>query len=489
VTEPKSYHQVVNGQKLHIVEEGRPGRQIALLIHGWSSSWYAMSPLLGLLSQRFRALAVDLPGYGESPPFSDRTTISAYAELLADLIVDLTEEPVVLVGHSMGGMIGLTLALRYPALVERMVLISPTISGHLSPYINFVVSPITLLERFGLGSLIVSAFERTMVGITDRIMRPASYAQRTGITREQHARLQEDVRRPGQGRVRAECFFAMRDNDLSEELGKVQVPALVLWGAEDNTVPLRDAGIVADQWPDADLRILPKAGHWPHFERADVTRRQVAAYLGLPRFSDDLHETIEDSQWARTREAAQFLALSDLGNELNLAQRMRLAAQCRRRTYEPQDVIVRTNDPGDELFIIQSGSVEVWSPADPRYRVGDRSRLLHTYEPGTMVGEFALLDQGRRSADLIAGPEGATVLGLTRGRLLALCEDDAVLGAQLLWNFSRAVGKRARLINEQRTQILRRREEAAKVTRPLTESELQAVRRPQFELQPATRDI
>ena len=178
-----------------MVEQGRPNRQVALLIHGWSSSWYAMSPLLGLLAQRFRAIAVDLPGYGESPPFSQRTTISAYVDLLADLIVDLTDEPVVLVGHSMGGMISLTLALRYPALVERMVLISPTISGRLSPYINFVVSPITLLERFGLGSWIVSAFERTMMGLTDRIMRPASYAQRSGITREEHARLQADVRR------------------------------------------------------------------------------------------------------------------------------------------------------------------------------------------------------------------------------------------------------------------------------------------------------
>jgi CRP-like cAMP-binding protein len=280
----------------------------------------------------------------------------------------------------------------------------------------------------------------------------------------------------------------MRDNDLSEQLKEIQVPALVLWGAEDNTVPLRDAGIVADEWPDADLRILPKAGHWPHFENAATIQRQVAAYLGLPRFSDDLHESIEDNEWARIREAAQFLAHSDLGNELNLAQRMRLAAQCRHRTYKPRDVIVRTNEPGDELFIIQSGNVEVWSAADARYRMAENSQLLHTFEPGTMVGEFALLDQGRRTADLVAGTEGATVLGLTRGRLLALCEDDAVLGAQLLWNFSRAVGKRARLINEQRAEILAKREDA-RATRPLRDLETQPAHRGQFEFQPTRQEI
>ena len=286
----------------------------------------------------------------------------------------------------------------------------------------------------------------------------------------------------------------MRDNDLSGQLGSFMVPALVLWGAEDNTVPLRDAGIVADEWPEADLRILPKAGHWPHFENAEVTRRQVAAYLGLPRFSDDLHESIEDSEWARIREAAQFLAHSDLGNELNLAQRMRLAAQCRQRTYKPREVIVRTNEPGDELFIIQSGVIEVWTPTNTRHRLAKDAQLLATFEPGKMVGEFALLDQGRRTADLVAGPEGATVLGLTRSRLQALCEDDAVLGAQLLWNFSRAIGKRARLINEQRAEILARRE-AARVTRPLSELETSrmplppAINQIPLELQPARREM
>jgi len=484
VAEVKSYNRIVNGQSVHLVEQGRPHRQIALLIHGWSSSWYAMSPLMGILAQRFRVIAVDLPGYGESPPFPYRATIPAYADLLANLVVDLTDDPVVLVGHSMGGMISLTLALNYPSLVERMVLLSPTISGRLSSYINMVVRPITLLERFGLGSLVVSAFERTMIGLTDRIMRPASFAQRSGITSEEHKRLQEDVRRPGQGRVRAECFFAMRASDLSGMLKNVPVPALVLWGAEDNTVPLRDAGIVADEWPQADLRILPKAGHWPQFERDDTTRRQVAAYLGLPRFSDDLNTDMEDGEWARIRETAQFLAHSMLGDELNLAQRMRLAAQCRQLDLESREVFVRTNEVGDEVFIVQSGTIEVWSSSSWPDQQEPGAQLLATFGPGKMVGEMALLDRGRRTADLKAGPDGAVVLGLTQSRLLALCEDDAVLGSQLLWNFARAVGSRTRLINEQRQRILLGRVENPRATRRLLMPEPEPVPHRQLDLEP-----
>jgi pimeloyl-ACP methyl ester carboxylesterase/CRP-like cAMP-binding protein len=437
--------QPVNVQ-LHAVEEGQPNRQVALMIHGWSSSWYAMSPLVGLLSQRFRAVAVDLPGYGASPPLSERVTIPAYADILADFIEKVSDGPVVLVGHSMGGMISLTLALRYPVLVERMVLIDPTISGRLSDYINLFVSPITLLERFGLGSFIVSALERAMVGLTDRIMRPVSYAERSGITREDHSRLQADVRRPGQGRVRAECFFAMRENDLRGSLGKIEAPALVLWGAEDNTVPLRDAGVVADEWPQADLRIIPKAGHWPHFETPDITRRQIASFLGLPLSSAAIHTPVDDEELMLTREVAQFLAHSDLGRDLNLAQRTRLAAQCRQRIYRPLNDIVSTDETGSELYIIQAGTVEVWQDPENIGREPQNLQRVATMRPGQVVGEFSMLDEGLRSADLRAGPEGATILALERERLLALCEDDAVLGTRLLWNIAVTISQRARFM-------------------------------------------
>lgn len=436
----------INGHQIHAVEEGDTDRQVALLIHGWSSSWYAMSPLLGLLSQRFRAIAVDLPGYGASSPMHERVTIPAYAELLTDFIERVSDGPVVLVGHSMGGMISLTIALHHPILVERMVLLGPTISGRLSQYINLVVSPITILERFGLGSLLVSTMEQLLVGVTDRLMRPASFAERTGITREDYARIRADIRRPGQGKVRAECFFAMRDHDLTGQVGQIKAPALVLWGAEDNTVPLRDAGVVADEWPAADLRILPKAGHWPHFERPAITRRQIAAYLGLPRFSDQLHQPVDDEEMATIQEVAQFLAHSDVGNDLNMAQRIRLAGQCRQRVYPPQADIVKAAEAGNDLYIVQEGTVEVWSDPERPGQIPDDPHKVTTLRPGQITGELAMLDQGVRSADLIAGPEGATVLSLSRDRLLALCEDDAVLGTRLLWNISVAMSQRVRFI-------------------------------------------
>lgn len=272
----------IDDQAIHVKEEGAADRQIALFIHGWSSSWYALSPIFQEFNRRYRVMAVDLPGYGESPRLKERTTIPAYADLLAKLIREVTDKPIVLIGHSMGGMISLTLTLRHPELVERMILICPTISGKLSMFINMFVSPITFLERSVITNRFISAFEPYFIQITDRLMRPASFADRTEIKEDEYTHLRADARRPGQGRVRAECYRAMRENDLRGKLSQVNKPALVIWGMEDNTVPLRDASVVATEWPDADLRMIPNAGHWPQFETPVITRRYVKAFMGTP---------------------------------------------------------------------------------------------------------------------------------------------------------------------------------------------------------------
>jgi pimeloyl-ACP methyl ester carboxylesterase/CRP-like cAMP-binding protein len=436
----------VGDQEIYAQEAWSPDRQKAVLIHGWSSSSYAMSPLTALLSQRFSSVAVDLPGYGRSPPLSTRATIHGYAELLVELIEQISDGPVVLVGHSMGGMISLTIALHHPEVVERMVLLCPTISGRLSNTINIFVSPINFIERFGLGQTLVSAVERTYVGVTDRLMRPVSFADRTGIAEKDYYRLRADARRTGEGRVRAQCFSAMRENNLSQKIGQIETPAMVLWGAEDNTVPLRDAGLVADEWPDADLRIIPKAGHWPHFETPDTTNRLISAYLGLPLLSDSLRAPVDDKELASIRENARFLAHSRIGEGMTLAQRTRLAAQLATRTFAPGRSLVHRTADRQEMYIVREGTVEVWTLPDPSDNKDDPSRKVDSLKPGQMAGELSMLDQGLRTADLIAGPEGATVLALDRERLLALSEDDPELGSRLLWNIAIVMSQRVRFI-------------------------------------------
>ena len=271
---------VINGVEINVHEEGDRS-QLALLIHGWSSSWFGMSPLLPYLTPRCRCLVVDLPGYGKSPRMEQRVTIPLYAELMAALIQQETDRPAVLFGHSMGGMIAITIAQRYPELVERLVLICPTISGDLSFEIKVGLAPFVVLERYPVTGALITLLE-PLVPLTDRLLRPALFADRSQIRPEDYERIKSDTRRRDQGRIRAECYRAMREHDLRGKIGDIDKPTLCIWGMEDNTVPLRDASVVAQEWHDADLRIIPNAGHWPHFETPETTERYIRSFLSTP---------------------------------------------------------------------------------------------------------------------------------------------------------------------------------------------------------------
>jgi len=79
------------------------------------------------------------------------------------------------------------------ARVDRLVLLAPTISGRLSFWINAFVAPITMLERHAIASRALAALEPYMIGVTDRLMRPASFAERSEISQADYERLRADV--------------------------------------------------------------------------------------------------------------------------------------------------------------------------------------------------------------------------------------------------------------------------------------------------------
>ena len=124
-------------------------------------------------------------------------------------------------------------------------------------------------------------------------------------------------------------------------------------------------------------------------------------------------------------------------------------------------------------YIIQRGVVEVWKDPEgiePRLTTHQQLQHMANLHPGQITGELALFDKEKRSADLIAGPEGVTLLTINREKLLALGEDDAVLGTRLMWNMSTAMSKRVRFVlwqlnraEERRLETLKRQSNASEL--------------------------
>ncbi len=436
----------INGQDIHVEEVGPEHGPIAILIHGWSSSWFTWKPILPSLSKRYRCIAIDLPGFGKSPAPTERPTIAGYADLAAKLIEEFSDRAVLVLGHSMGGQIAATLALRFPVLVEKLVLLNPALSGRLSTRVNLTMKPHVMAERFRFAEWLLYQAAKTRLDYTDHLLKPTNFAERAQISAQDYARIREDARRRGQGRMRAACFIAMQEGDLRGRLGSIEPPSLVLWGAEDNIVPLRDAGAVAAEWPNADLRIIPNAGHWPQFEQTDATLRHIAHFLGLPPDISGEDWNV-DQDLAHIQDTAHFLNNSEIGGELTESQRLRLAALVHSHGYSAGEKIALMNSDGSEMFIVKAGTLEVWLTA------GAEPVRLAFMQAGQVAGELALLEGKARSAELRAGPQGVQLLALTQAALTTLAEEDPSMGMRMMQNLAISLGKRLRHQNWRATRV------------------------------------
>jgi pimeloyl-ACP methyl ester carboxylesterase/CRP-like cAMP-binding protein len=445
----KTYTITVNDQPVHIQESGPEHGPVAVLIHGWSSSSFTWAPILPVLNRRYRCIAIDLPGFGRSPRPSARPTIADYADLVAQIIETFKDDDgtALVLGHSMGGQIAAKLALQHPMLVERLVLLNPALSGRLSTRVNLLMGPHVMVERFRVLEWLLYVAAKTPLDYTDWLLKPTNFAERAMVSEADYTRIRADARRRGQGRTRAACFVAMRDGDLRGQLDKIETPMLVIWGAEDNIVPLRDAGVVAAELPGADLRIIPNAGHWPQFEQTDATLRHISLFLGLPPQVGDLPELNQDM--VRLQEIAQFLNNSEIGGSerggmLNEAQRLRLAALVDMRGYRTGEQIVSENTNGNEMYIVMGGTLEVWLAAGTSAGERREAVQLAVIRAGQVAGELALLEGTARSADMRAGEQGATVLALTQEALAKLAEEDPSMGMQMMRNLAVSLGRRLR---------------------------------------------
>ena len=268
---PKNAYVSALGVNLHYQDTGPSKNAIPILfLHGFGASLQTWDTWAQALSEDYRVISVDLPGFGltgEDPSgiYTDQRSV----EVLEAFLKELNIPKVVLVGNSMGGKFAWQFAARYPNQVSKLVLISP--DGYASPGIEYGKK----IEVPAIADLYRYFFSRMFLVMN---LNPA-YANPNTLNDALVNRYYDLMLAPG---VRGAILGRMQQTVLQDpvpSLSSIQVPTLLIWGEKDAFIPIRNSNDYLKVMPNAKRVSLPNIGHLPQEEQPSIGLAALKDFL------------------------------------------------------------------------------------------------------------------------------------------------------------------------------------------------------------------
>jgi pimeloyl-ACP methyl ester carboxylesterase len=268
---PKNAYVSALGVNLHYQDTGPSKNAIPILfLHGFGASLQTWETWAQVLSEDYRVISVDLPGFGltgEDPSgiYTDQRSV----EVLEAFLKELKITKVVLVGNSMGGKFAWQFAARYPNQVAKLVLISP--DGYASPGIEYGKKP----DVPAIADLYRYFFSKTFLAMN---LEPA-YANPKTLNDALVNRYYDLMLAPG---VRGAILARMQQTVLQDpvpSLASIQVPTLLIWGEKDAFIPISNSNDYLKVMPNAKRVSLPNIGHLPQEEQPSIGLAALKEFL------------------------------------------------------------------------------------------------------------------------------------------------------------------------------------------------------------------
>ena len=251
-----------------------------LLVHGLASSmitWYCN--MSALAEAGFTAIALDLPGYGDSELADHRGYApESAAHFLAEFASELGIERFSVVGNSAGGLIAGVTALEYPDRVDNVVLVAAAGLGRRLSW------PLRLITIPVLGELIYKPHMISKAAMVKRIFfRPPEILDDI-LPEMLRVRCLPHAPQVMLRSVRSGVnLLGLRpEHHILHRLRDIPVPLLAVWGEEDLVIPPVKASDVKRALPESTVHVLTECGHWPHMEKPDEFNRILTEFLSRP---------------------------------------------------------------------------------------------------------------------------------------------------------------------------------------------------------------
>lgn len=256
--------ELPSGTTVSWVEHGPADAPVVLLVHGLGASWRVWLENLPTLGQQHRVVAVDLPGFGDSPVDPRVVRASEYATVVAELLAHQGISSVVAVGNSFGGWVCAELARSRPELVRGLVLVAAAgIPGTRTERMK-VVGTLKVADRLAP----LGCRQRETIARRPRLRRSALgflVARGDLLAPDLAIHLLPEEPSPVFRTVLERAVLDWSE-DWLREISRLDVPALVVWGELDRQLPLRHAHRWTRLLRGSTLVTVPGAGHMPMLE-------------------------------------------------------------------------------------------------------------------------------------------------------------------------------------------------------------------------------
>lgn len=236
-----------------------------ILLHGWLGSWYLWQETMGFLGKYYRTYALDFWGFGESGKKRETYAVQDFVSLVNQFMEQLGIMHAPIVGHSMGGTVSLSVAIRFPERVSKVVVVGSPIVG------SSLAFPLKLAGMRPIAFLLfnmMSVFRFGLKVASPIICRDERFADM----------MDKDV-----SRTTVESFLlsiaSLRRTDLRPMLDQIKVPAMGMYGDRDVIVHPKQWQPMLKGIPHAQIERFPLDGHFPMLEEPQDFAERLKAFL------------------------------------------------------------------------------------------------------------------------------------------------------------------------------------------------------------------
>lgn len=257
--------------------------EVLLLIHGMAGSSDTWRSVIPALSKRFRIIAPDLLGHGESAKPRTDYSLGAFAVWLRDFLDQVGVSQATVVGHSLGGGVAMQFVYQHPDYAKRLILIS---SGGLGPDVGWVLR---LLSAPGAELVLPIIAPPPVLSAGNKLR---SWLRSAGIQSPRGAELWSAYSSLSDGETRQSFLRTLRSvvdyrgqavSALNRLSLREDLPVMAIWGERDGIIPVDHAYAAHKARTDARLEILPDVGHFAQVEAPNQVVELIEDFIATDR--------------------------------------------------------------------------------------------------------------------------------------------------------------------------------------------------------------